>query len=79
MLPRQGRDWRRKGCRRLLPEPPRAANLSGKSHPGVSISTGVAALEDDDTLVSLIERADGAMLQASEFFIDAPPKDVTNA
>ncbi len=35
-----------------------------KSHPGVSISTGVAALEDDDTLVSLIERADGAMLKA---------------
>ena len=35
-----------------------------RSHPGISISAGVAALEDDDTLVSLIERADGAMLQA---------------
>jgi diguanylate cyclase (GGDEF)-like protein len=35
-----------------------------KSHPGISISAGVATLEDADTLVTLIERADGAMLQA---------------
>jgi diguanylate cyclase (GGDEF)-like protein len=35
-----------------------------KSHPGASISTGVAELKDEDTLLTLIERADGAMLQA---------------
>jgi diguanylate cyclase (GGDEF)-like protein len=42
----------------------RVREALAKQHPGTSVTVGLAALRDGDTLDALIERADGAVLEA---------------